>query len=109
MASDFGSGTDTISARNAGLVDVRAVPVPGLGGGDLGTARRPIKVHDIAPAPLVVGVDGTATDGLANQPKIFATAKSGRGTVYIIGDLLLNAPVTALSGNYAATLTFTVS
>lgn len=109
MAGDFANGTDRISAQNAGLVNVRAVPVPGAGGGYLGTAQRPVTVHDVLPSTVVRGVEEKGTAGLAGQPKIFASTTSGRGTVYIVGDLVLDAPVTALSGSYTSTLTFTVS
>lgn len=109
LASDLTDGTDVLSAQNLGFVDVRPIPVRGYGGGGLGTVARPVITHDIRPSGLVQAPGSRGTAGLARTPKIFASAKHGRGSVYIIGDLQLEAPTSALSGEYTATLTFTVS
>jgi hypothetical protein len=109
LASDLTNGADTISAQNLGFVAVHPVSVPGYGGGGLGRADRPVATHDIEPATLVEAPGAADTGGLAGTPKVFASATHGRGSVYIYGDLQVQAPTSALSGEYTATLTFTVS
>lgn len=109
VASDPVNGDNTISAQNLGLVGVHAVAVPGDGGGRLGSGSRPVVTQDLPPSVLVVDAIAAGSHGLARDPKVFASAAHGAGSVYICGRLVLQAPTSATAGDYAATLTFTVS
>ncbi len=109
LATNLTNGSDQINAQNVGFVDVHCAAVAGYGGGGLGTTKRPVRTHDIKPSTNVASPTSSGAAGLARVPKVFASAKHGRGSVYIFGDLLLQAPTSAVSGEYTATLTFTVS
>lgn len=109
VSGDLTNGSYAISAQNLGFVNVHSVPVPGYGGGGLGTAQRPVITRDLPSSNLVQSPNSTGSAGLADVPKVFASAVHGKGTVYIYGDLRLQAPTSALSGEYTAALAFTVS
>ena len=104
-AGDFTSGANTIDARNLGFTGV----TPAYIGGN---ALQAISVFDnvaaaglapagAAPAGSPVGVKGT---------KKFASAPVGAsvGTVYVYGNMTLNAPTSTPAGVYASTVTFTI-
>jgi hypothetical protein len=57
----------------------------------------------------IYGPTATGSDGLSGGPHEFASAAAGAGSVYIDGVLTLTAPTSTPGGQYAATLTFTVS
>lgn len=100
QAADLVSpGGARISGTNVGLVDLRTVPVRGnaLDATNVGVADHP------AP-PVATGADGPSA------PAAFAwSSAGGTGTIAIIGRLTLSAPAATPPGNYAGTVTFTVS
>ena len=57
------------------------------------------------------GATASGSDGLKGGPHAFASAPVGtsNGEVFVDGVLTLNAPTSTPSGEYTATLTFTIA
>lgn len=105
-SSDFTSGpTSKIDGRNLGFTGVSPAYVSGNALQSISTFQNPAATG-VAPGGTItagqpVGVKGTTK---------FASAPVGAsvGTVYVYGQMTLNAPTSTPAGLYAATVTFTI-
>ena len=99
-ASDFTSGTNTIDAHNLGFTGVTPAYIVGNALQLISTFQNPAAAG-VAPGALTGGVKGTTK---------FASASIGAsvGTVYVYGNMTLNAPTSTPAGLYSSTVTFTI-
>ncbi|MGZ4493437.1 MAG: hypothetical protein ACXVWU_01935 [Nocardioides sp.] len=104
-SSDFTSGSNVIDGRNLGFTGVTPAYVAGNALQSISTFQNPAAAG-VAPGGTIasgqpVGVKGATT---------FASAPVGAsvGTVYVYGNMTLNAPTSTKAGVYAATVTFTI-
>jgi hypothetical protein len=91
-ATPFSSGANTIAQSGLAFTQVTATQV---NGGVLGSAAKPVVTTDVASFTTV--------------GQTFATAAHGAGSVYVYGNLSLQAPTSTPAGTYTATVTFTVA
>jgi hypothetical protein len=107
QSSNFTIASNAAAVINAGNLSFTGVTPVNISGNALGTAARPVAViENVAFATALASNDATAY-GLTN-PKSFATALVGNGSVYVIGKFTLKAPSSVPAGIYAGTVTFTI-
>jgi hypothetical protein len=102
-STDFQSGTtNKIDGHNLGFTGVTPAYIAGnnLQAGSVAPFQNPAAAG-LAPGASAGGVKGVTK---------FASAAAGHsvGTVYVYGDMTLNAPTSTPAGLYTATVTFTI-
>ena len=100
-AGDFTSGTNKIDAHNLGFTGVTPAYIAGNALQSISTFQNPAAAGVAPGAASTLGVKGTTK---------FASAPIGAsvGTVYVYGDMTLNAPTSTPAGVYSSTVTFTI-
>jgi hypothetical protein len=102
--TDFTDGSsDVINGQNLTFTGV--TPIQIAGNALLASAVTPTDVTNTA----IYGPTDPGSDGLKGGPHKFAQTAHGEGEVEIDGVLTLTAPTSSPSGEYTATLTFTVA
>jgi hypothetical protein len=106
--TDFSDGSsDSINGENLSFTNIQAVQIPGnaLQASSIGVTDVPSN----AEAGLPYSTTDGGSDGLKGGPHAFATVAHGFGEVNLDGQVSLSAPTSTPSGQYPATLTFTVA
>jgi hypothetical protein len=108
--TDFSGGGNTINGENLSFTNVTPEFITGdaLQSGSVAASNVPSGSSSYSPP---YSPSDSGTNGLKGGPHQFATASSGDsdGSVGVSGLLTLVAPSSAPSGEYTATLTFTIS
>jgi hypothetical protein len=112
--TDFQSGSNTINGENLTFTNLAAVFPSGnalAGPGGTGSNGSWVTLTSVGPNSTVYSASDGGSNGLKGGPHPVASAPSGNsiGSVSIDGTLTLKAPTSTPSGDYAATLTFTVA
>jgi hypothetical protein len=106
--TDFTDGSsDAINGENLAFTNIQAIQIPGNA-----LDASTIGVTDVPSTPgsgLPYSTTDGGSDGLKGGPHQFANAPNGFGEVNLDGRLTLSAPTSTPSGEYTATLTFTVA
>ena len=107
--TDFADpSNDLINGQNLSLTGLTTSYVTG------NALQSGVGVTDVTSTPpggTPYGAAASGSDGLKGGPHAFATAPVGTsiGEVFVDGVLTLNAPTSTPSGEYTATLTFTIA
>jgi hypothetical protein len=107
-ASDFADGSsNSINGENLAFTGVQAIQVPG--NALVASSVTTTDLTSAATSGLPYSTTDGGSDGLKGGPHAFATVAHGFGEVNLDGQLTLSAPTSTPSGEYTATLTFTVA